>query len=451
MQGSLGLILEPGDIMSPGRTAWFAAVAPTGTMTGMCTSDTPASRDDNGPVSGSQPCGDGIDPSVTAGVPVATKLLGGLDATSFSTDVQRTLTAYGETTQGVRRAHIGFTGRLHDGGRPVPSRAEREDALNALLAPGATRSAGAGRRAVPEDPDPVRTCFERDLDRIKHHVSFRRLAGKCQVFIAPEDIHLRTRMTHSLEVAQVALSIAAAVGANTALAEAAALGHDCGHGPMGHASEEAFTPYLDGGYDHAPYGAHVMLADANLCAETIDAIASHSWRRNPPATVEGEIVSFADRIAYVCHDFDDAVRAGIVSTEHLPTEVRDVLGDRQSRQLRALINDVIDTANTTGIVGLSAPFASALDTFRAFNYEHIYLRQASRVQGEKAIDLLRALVDFFVDHPGRVTAGPGVPRAGTPESAAAAVHHVAQMTDAQTLDLGLRLLGWERSRLPRGA
>lgn len=206
----------------------------------------------------------------------------GLDHAQFSHDVQRTLNAYGETTDGVRRAHVGFTGRLHSGGRPFPTRAEREQALNALLAPGATPHSGAGNRAVPEDPDPVRTAFERDLDRIKHHVSFRRLAGKCQVFIAPEDIHLRTRMTHSVEVAQVALSIATAVGANTALVEAAALGHDCGHGPMGHASEEAFTPYLPGGYDHAPYGAHVMLADANLCAETVDAIACHSWRREAP-------------------------------------------------------------------------------------------------------------------------------------------------------------------------
>ena len=374
-----------------------------------------------------------------------------LDVNEFSADVQRTLTAYGSTdTTGVRRAHVGFEKSLHAGGRAVPSREEREDALNALLAPGATRFAGAGNRAVEEEPDPVRTCFERDLDRVKHHVSFRRLAGKCQVFIAPEDVHLRTRLTHSLEVAQVAAGIATAVGANTALVEAAALGHDCGHGPMGHASEEAFTPYLPGGYDHAPYGAHVMLADANLCAETVDAIASHSWRRDAPMTVEGEIVSFADRIAYVCHDADDAQRAGIIVAEHLPEEVAQVLGTRQSVQLRTLINAVVEAANTTGVVGLAEPYASALDTFRKFNYERIYLRPASQAQGEKAIVLLRELVDFFVDHPARVDTTGEVPYAGSPQAAAAAVHHVAQMTDAVALDLGQRLLGWDPSRLPRG-
>ncbi|MCB1257637.1 MAG: HD domain-containing protein, partial [Microthrixaceae bacterium] len=136
------------------------------------------------------------------------------------------------------------------------TRAQREDLEDQLLADGATRALGAGDRALPEEPDPYRTCFERDRDRILHASAFRRLAGKTQVFVFPED-HQRTRLTHAIEVAQVAMSISRALGLNVALTEAIALGHDCGHGPGGHASEDAFSPYIDGGYHHAVWGADV--------------------------------------------------------------------------------------------------------------------------------------------------------------------------------------------------
>ncbi len=138
------------------------------------------------------------------------------------------------------------------------TRGAREEAEAGTMAPGATRSEGAGNRLRPEEPDPYRTCFERDLDRIHHSRPFRRLAGKCQVFIAPDDDHLRTRLTHAIEVAQVATSIARGAGLNVALTAAAALGHDCGHGPAGHASEAALSPFLAGGYHHAVYGADVV-------------------------------------------------------------------------------------------------------------------------------------------------------------------------------------------------
>ena len=183
--------------------------------------------------------------------------------------------------------------------------------------PGATRSSDAGDRAEPEEPDAWRTCFERDRDRILHATSFRRLAGKTQVFVFPQD-HQRTRLTHALEVAQVATAIARACRLNVALTEAIALGHDCGHGPGGHASEDALDPYVPGGFDHAPWGALVSLAPLNLCAETVDGIANHSWSRPAPSTPEGEVVSWADRIAYVCHDWEDAVLSGIVAPHQLP-------------------------------------------------------------------------------------------------------------------------------------
>ncbi|MSV68258.1 MAG: HD domain-containing protein, partial [Actinobacteria bacterium] len=156
-------------------------------------------------------------------------------------------------------------------------REAREDAEQAWLADGATLSHGAGHRSIEEEPDSDRTCFERDRDRILHEATaFRRLSGKTQVFIFPED-HQRTRLTHALEVAQVATSIARACRLNVALTEAIALGHDCGHGPFGHASEDAFGPYLEGGYDHAVWGADVVLAPLNLCIETLDGIRNHSW------------------------------------------------------------------------------------------------------------------------------------------------------------------------------
>src|SRR4051812_19450194 len=289
----------------------------------------------------------------------------------------------------LRRAHVDHGPSV---GRVAPlARAEREDAEHQLLAPGASRAAGAGHRAVAEEADPLRTCFERDRDRILHGTTaFRRLAGKTQVFIFPDD-HQRTRLTHALEVAQVATSIARAARLNVALAEAIALGHDCGHGPGGHASEDALSCFLPEGFDHAVWGADVVLAPLNLCVETLDGVRNHSWSRPAPATPEGEVVSWADRVAYVCHDFEDAVHAGIVTPAMLPEAVRRC-GDRRSRQLGAFIGGVVDAVGATGRVGMVEPLADALAEFRRFNYEQIYMRPASTQQSAQVIRVLRGLV-----------------------------------------------------------
>ena len=219
-------------------------------------------------------------------------------------------------------------------------RSAREDQEVDLLADGATLATGAGDRLVEEAPDLSRTCFERDRDRILHATAFRRLAGKTQVFVFPED-HQRSRLTHALEVAQVARAIAGSLGLNVPLTEAIALGHDCGHGPGGHASEDALSLYVDGGYDHAQWGADVTLAPLNLCRETLDGIRNHSWSRPAPATPEGEVVSWADRIAYVCHDFEDAVHTGIVDPADLPAVVRERCGTARREQLSAFIDGVV--------------------------------------------------------------------------------------------------------------
>lgn len=351
----------------------------------------------------------------------------------------------------VRRAHVGVDGFV---GARLVRREEREARLAEELAPGATRPIGAGDRLQPEEPDPYRLCFERDLDRVKHSRPWRRLAGKCQVFIAPEDDHLRTRLTHAVEVAQVATGIARAANLCLPLTEAIALAHDCGHGPAGHASEDAFAPYLPHtGYDHAVYGADVTLAPLNLCRETLDGVRNHSWRRPPPATPEGEVVAWADRIAYVCHDFEDAVRAGILGPDDLPASVREVVGSRRSEQVGTFVLAVLDAIERTGHVGMTEPAAGALAEFRAFNFERIYLRPAARRQAEKVVRLLRGLVDHFADAPHRLPdAGRDepVPEPGSDAAAGAAVRYVSGMTDRFALGLGVELLGWRPEDLPRG-
>ncbi len=355
------------------------------------------------------------------------------------------------TARTAQSASIGIAHAASWVGEPghvARSREAREADEEAVLAPGATRAHGGGHRATPEEPDLYRTCFERDLDRIHHSKPFRRLAGKCQVFIAPDDDHLRTRLTHAIEVAQVAVSIARPVGLNVALTAAAATGHDCGHGPAGHSSEEALSPFLDGGYHHAVYGADVVLAPLNLCAETLDAVRNHSWNRPAPATPEGEVVAWADRIAYCCHDFEDAVAAGIVVASDLPDEVRGVVGADRRTQLHRFITTMVDTIAECGRVGLRKAEADALDAFRAFNYERIYLRSEAREQAERVIELLRSLTAWFVEHPDETGDGPLQPESD--EAVAAAVRYVSGMTDRFAFRLAVERLGWEPAALPRG-
>jgi dGTPase len=340
----------------------------------------------------------------------------------------------------------------------VRTREAREDDEERLLATNATRARGAGDRAVEEEPDPYRTCFERDRDRILHDSAFRRLAGKTQVFVFPDD-HQRTRMTHALEVAQVARSIATALSLNVPLAEAMALGHDCGHGPGGHASEDALSPYLDGGFDHAPWGADVTLQPLNLCAETLDGIRHHSWSLPAPLTPEGEVVSWSDRIAYVCHDFEDAVAAGIVTVDQLPAIVAERCGRTRSRQLGTFVRAMVAATTATGRIGMTPDIAEALAEFRRFNYEHIYLRPASKQQAAAVIDLLRALVEHYADRPHAIPRQTRVAAlgehaddldAGSTAAVRASVAYVAGMTDRFACQEALVHLAWDPAKLPRG-
>jgi dGTPase len=343
----------------------------------------------------------------------------------------------------VVRAHADSVAQLAPG--PFIGRQQREEEERQQLREGAALSCGAGDRRRPEEPDPERTCFERDRDRIVHSPAFRRLAGKTQVVVYPTD-HQRTRLTHAIEVAQIARSIARGCGANAVLADAIALGHDCGHGPGGHAAEEAFDAFLPDGYDHGPWGADVALTSLNLCSETLDGIRNHSWSRPAPSTIEGEIVSWSDRIGYCAHDFEDAVHAGIVASADLPQLVTQSVGTTRSGQLRAFIEAVVETVCRTGKVGMPADIAEALAALRRFNYERIYTRPESMAQSLAVIEVLRGLVSWYLDHPDALPEGYW----DQEDPPHGVISYVSGMTDRFAFDQAVELLGWNPARLPKG-
>ena len=219
------------------------------------------------------------------------------------------------------------------------------------------------------------------------------------------------------------------------------------------ASEDALSPYVSEGFDHAVWGADVTLSSLNLCSETLDGVRNHSWSRPAPATPEGEVVSWADRIAYVCHDFEDAVHAGIVAPHQLPPVVLERCGDRRSRQLHAFIDGVTSAVRATGSVAMTEPMAEALAEFRRFNYEHIYMRPESRAQSAAVVRVLRALVEHHAEHPELIPrpapdGGPLEP--GGEAARREAVTWVGGMTDRYAFDKAIRLLGWRQEDLPVG-
>ncbi|HLB28857.1 MAG TPA: deoxyguanosinetriphosphate triphosphohydrolase, partial [Dehalococcoidia bacterium] len=238
------------------------------------------------------------------------------------------------------------------------------------LSPFAARSYESRGRERPEEPSPVRTAFQRDRDRIIHSKAFRRLKHKTQVFIAPLGDHFVTRLTHTLEVAQIARTIARALNLNEDLTEAVALGHDIGHPPFGHAGEEALAELLPGGFRHAQQSLRVVERlekggqGLNLTWEVRDGILYSSKAREDilaegeglPATLEGEAVRLADAVAYVNHDVADAVRAGILAEEELPQDVQDVLGTGHSQRINAMVCDIIEASwEAAGLPGRAIP------------------------------------------------------------------------------------------------
>jgi dGTPase len=321
-------------------------------------------------------------------------------------------------------------------------RAARE-AAEEQLAPGATRSVATRGRARPEPEDPLRTAFERDRDRILHAKAFRRLKHKTQVFLNPDGDHFVTRLSHTLQVTQVARSLARALGLNETLAEAIALGHDVGHSPFGHLGEDALEPYVPGGWHHAAQGVRIVevLEHLNLTWEVRDGVRAHSWKISPPpATREGECVRYADRIGYLSHDALDAIRAGVLRAEDLPTRARAVFGEPGGEMVGAMIEAVVagslSPENPAGAVVMDPDALEAMHDLRAFMFERVYNSATAAGQKHVAIDVIRRLVDHHLAHPELI---PASYRDTEADAVTQVVDYVSGMTDRFALNMHDRL------------
>ena len=287
----------------------------------------------------------------------------------------------------------------------IRQRREREEYL--LLAPWATHSAESAGRDAPVTPDALRTEFQRDRDRIIHCKSFRRLKFKTQVFLSPEGDHYRTRLTHTLEVAQVARTIARALRLNEDLAEAIALGHDLGHTPYGHIGERTLNTLLEGGFRHNEQSLRVVERlendgrGLNLTREVRDGILMHSGPV-APKTPEAECVRRADRIAYLNHDLDDALRGGVLKPSDLPEECLRVLGRTHGQRIDTMITDLVAESEGKPHLSMSPTVQQATDDLREFMFERVY-RNGWRDPEEARCDyVLRHLYEYYCSHPGEM-------------------------------------------------
>ncbi|MBQ7059870.1 MAG: deoxyguanosinetriphosphate triphosphohydrolase [Firmicutes bacterium] len=262
-----------------------------------------------------------------------------------------------------------------------------------------------GREREEEESD-MRTCYMRDRDRILHCKSFRRMKHKTQVFLAPEGDHYRTRLTHTLEVSQIARTIARVLRLNEDLVEAIALGHDLGHTPFGHAGERVLARKSPYGFTHEAQSVRVVSRiengglGLNLTYEVRDGIANHSMSAMP-STEEGKIVRLADKIAYINHDIDDAVRAHIISEDDLPIEPRKVLGFSFRERINGLVHNVIEASSRDGSVGMSQEYLQAMMELRAAMYRSVYVGSEAKKEEKKAEDMIAALYDEFMSDPER--------------------------------------------------
>ena len=271
------------------------------------------------------------------------------------------------------------------------------------LAAFSDRSAG---RPVPYKPDEndVRTAYQRDCDRIVHCKAFRRLMHKTQVFLRPEGDHYRTRMTHTLEVSRIARTITRALGLNEDLSEAIALGHDLGHTPFGHAGESALSDCLGVEFCHNEQSLRVVdvLANngegLNLTHEVRLGILGHTGP-HIPKTLEGQVVRWADRIAYINHDIDDAIRAGVLTNEEIPGSISQVLGENHSQRIDTLVCDIILTSREAGAIVFTPAVETALNDLRSFMFDRVYRNPTVKGEERKAKDMLKRLYDHYYNNP----------------------------------------------------
>jgi dGTP triphosphohydrolase len=280
-------------------------------------------------------------------------------------------------------------------------RQQIEEREEAILSPRAAKSRLAVRDHELE-PDPLRTAFQRDRDRIIHSKCFRRLKHKTQVYIAPGD-HYRTRMTHTLEVGQISRTIARALNLNEDLVEAIAMGHDVGHTPFGHVGEYALRDVV-GHFNHNEQSLRMVEvlenngAGLNLTAEVRDGILGHTGP-HIPKTLEGQIVRTADRIAYLCHDFDDAQRAGMLDVKDLPLEVRQHFGTTPSQLITAMVMDMVQSSMDQDRISMSKQTEDTMNLFRRFMFEKVYLAPDLIPDRNKGAYVVKHLFGYFMEHP----------------------------------------------------
>lgn len=268
-----------------------------------------------------------------------------------------------------------------------------------ILSPYATKCKHSkGRKKARNEDYSIRTEFQRDRDRILHSKSFRRLKHKTQVFLSPFNDHFRTRLTHTLEVSQIARTMARALRLNEDLVEAISLGHDLGHTPFGHCGEAILNELLPGGFYHNLQSVRVVdvIEDMNLCQETVDGILTHSWGYKPK-TPEAQIVQYADKIAYINHDIEDSVRAGVISESDLPKDCAKYFSDNQSSRLAKMISDVVTSSIDKPTVSMSEEGWYYVTKLREWMFEHVYLDPVTKIEEKKARNIIKSLYEYYTE------------------------------------------------------
>jgi dGTPase len=308
-----------------------------------------------------------------------------------------------------------------------------EELEAATLTPKAARSADSRGRQVPEEPHPLRTAFQRDRDRILHSKAFRRLAHKTQVFLAPEGDHYRVRLTHTLEVSQIARTIARALRLNEDLTEAICLGHDLGHTPFGHLGEEVLSEFLGRPFRHNEQSLRIVdllemrggQRGLNLTWEVRDGILNHTWSSPQPATLEAQVARFADRIAYISHDIEDAIRGEVLTFGDLPKRTKEVLGETHSKRIDVMVGSLVDASISSDQIGMDPEVLDVLHETREFLFSRVYLRPEVKAEQDWARNCLRTVCEFYRMHPEELPSNGAA--ADDPESRL--IDYVAGMTD----------------------
>jgi len=343
----------------------------------------------------------------------------------------------------------------------VSIRERIEELEQAILAPQAVKAAESKGREDPEEPHPYRTCFMRDRDRILHTKAFRRLAHKTQVFVAPEGDHHRVRLTHTLEVTQIARTIARCLRLNEDLAEAICLGHDLGHTPFGHLGEEVVSEFLGRQFRHNEQSLRILdhlefrrsgdelKRGLNLTFEVRDGVLNHTWSMPLPGSAEGEIARYADRIAYLSHDIDDAIRAGVLTTDALPESTNRVLGTSPSSRIDKMVTSVVQASAGAARIQMDPEVFEVLLETREFMFEAVYNRAELRERNERMAAMLADVLAYYRRNPkrlpelsGHTSVGPGLtpPESSGDHLETMLVDYVSGMTDRFAISEHARLI-----------